>query len=225
MDNYSTDMENAMSSNLPTTNRSIENSYRDLQPTETQEEEFFLLMSLALDDMLDETEQATFDEYLAQYRMLAVQWDDWQLMHGQISAMPHAMPAPNFVARFEVQLAQQERRRQLRQGVWIGLVTLLLWLGASGGILAVGTYLFVNQTALLAEGVQNMIFLWAAIVAWFDGLATTVNTFVATPQAAGFGIGYLVLTIGLLAGWIQYLRRSTQLVEIPVEVNSHLSIA
>jgi len=229
MDRNNTDMDNTMSPNLPPNlpigNRSIENRSHDPHPTELQEEEFFLLMSLALDGLLDDTEQATFDDYLTEFRTLAMQWDEWQRMHRQISAMPHALPTPNFVDRFEVQLAQQERRRQLKQGVWIGLITLILWMGATTGILTIGTYLFVNQSALLAEGVHNLIFFWAAIVAWFDGLSTTVDTFVATPQAASIGIGYLVLTIGLLAGWVQYLRRSTQLVEVPVEVNSHLSMA
>lgn len=214
-----------MSPNLPNPNRSIESRRDVAAPTEAQEEEFFLLMSLALDGLLDEAEEATFDDYRARFSTLAMQWHDWQLMHRQMSAMPHALPAPNFVGRFEMQLVQQERRRRLRQGMWIGLATLLLWIGASVGILTVGTYLFVNQSALLAGVSQNLIFLWAAIVAWFDGLATTVNTFAATPQAVGLGIGYLLLTIGLLAGWFNYLRRSTQFVEVPVEVNSPLSMA
>ncbi len=225
MDRYTSDMEPMMSKNLPNINRSTEHRHWGDHPTEAQDEEFFLLMSLALDDLLDDEQQATFSGYLNHFSTFASLWAEWQQLHHQMCAMPHAMPTPNFVGRFEVRLAQQERRRRLRQGMWIGLVTLILWVSASAGILAVGTYLFVNQSALLAEAVQSVIYFWAAVVAWFDGLATTVNTFAATPQAVGLGIGYLILTVGLLTGWIQYLRRSTQLVEVPVEANSRLSVA
>lgn len=194
-------------------------------PTPTEEEEFSLLMSLALDELLDEQEQATFERYLVRYTQLATQWQDWQALHRHMTAVPHAMPAPNFVGRFEVQLAQQERRRRLRQGLWIGFVTLMLWIGMVAGVLVVGAYLFVNQSALLANIVQNLIYFWAGLAAWLNSLATTANAFAATPQAVGFGIGYLALTLTMLSGWVVYLRRSTQLVEIPAEVTVPFSAA
>jgi anti-sigma factor RsiW len=194
-------------------------------PTPTEEEEFSLLMSLALDELLDEQEQEAFERYLARYSQLATQWQDWQALHRHITALPHAMPAPDFVGRFEVQLAQQERRRRLRQGFWIGFVTLLLWLGMVGGVLVVGAYLFVNQSALLASVVQNLTYFWAGMAAWLDSLATAANAFAATPQALGLGIGYLVLTLAMLSGWVVYLRRSTQLFEAPAEATAPFSVA
>jgi divalent metal cation (Fe/Co/Zn/Cd) transporter len=142
-----------------------------------------------------------------------------------MSTIPHAVPTEQFVERFEMHLIQQERRRKLRQGIWIGLLTLILWLGATAGVLSVGTYLFVNQSALLADFVKSVIYFWAALASWMDSLATAFNTFATTPQAIGLGFGYMLLTMGLLAGWFNYLRRSTQLVEVSVENASPFSTA
>ncbi len=194
-------------------------------PTESEEEEFFLLMSLALDGFLDEAEQATFERYLTSNRALAAEWQAWQTMHHQMNVAPHVVPTANFVDRFEVNLAQQERRQRLWQGMWIALITMILWVGATAGILSVGTYLFVNQSSLLADGIKQIIYFWAAIATWLDSLSTALNAFAATPQAVGLGVGYLLLTMGLLAGWFSYLRRSTQLVEITVENSSPFSVA
>lgn len=193
-------------------------------PTES-EEEFFLLMSLALDGLLDAAEEATFDRYLMSDPALAAEWQAWQGMHRQMVAAPHAIPTANFVDRFEVNLAQQERRQLLWQGMWIALITLVLWIGAAAGILSVGTYLFVNQSALLADWLQQVIYFWAALASWIDSLGTALNAFAGTPQAAGLGIGYLLLTVGLLTSWFSYLRRSTQLIEVAAEAPSPFSVA
>lgn len=196
------------------------------QPTPTEQEEFLLLMSLALDGLLDETEQAKFDTYLDLYPSLTTQWNDWQSLHHQLAAMPHAAPAPNFVGRFELQLAQQERRRQLWQGLWIGTVTLLLWLIATAGVVSIGAYLFVNQSTLIANMVQNMIYLWTSLVTWLDMIINALNTFAATPQGIGLAIGYIVFSIALFGGWLSLLRRSTQLVDgAVVDQPSSLSMA
>lgn len=186
------------------------------QLSEQEHEEFLLLMSLALDDLLDEEEAAQFTRYQQQDPALALQWQDWQQMHQQMCAMPHALPTPNFVDRFELRLVQQERRRRLWQGVWIGIVSLVLWATATAGVLSVGTYLFVNQTAVMRDIVQNVIFFFASLATWGNSLLITANSFVSTPQAMGLGIGYLVLTMAMLVGWVFYLRRSTQLIDIPV---------
>jgi anti-sigma factor RsiW len=184
------------------------------QPSEQTQEEFLLLMSLALDNLLDDAEQAQFDLHLERYPTLAVQWQDWQGMHQQMSAMPHAVPTPNFVDRFEVKLAQQERRQRLWQGMWIGVITFMLWAAATAGVISIGTYLFVNQSSLMSSTVQNIILFFAAIATWVNSLALALNTFAATPQAMGLGVGYLVLALGMLVGWFSYLRRSTQLIDV-----------
>jgi len=201
----------------------MEDAMTTTLPTESQEE-FFLLMSLALDGLLDDAEQITFERYLTQDPALAAEWQAWQGMHNQMAATPHAVPTANFVERFEVSLEQQERRQKLWQGLWIGLITMILWFGATAGVLSVGTYLFVNQSALLADGIKQLIYFWAAIATWLTSFSTALSAFVATPQALGLGVGYLLLTLGLLASWFNYLRRSTQFVEGTVE-SSPLSVA
>ncbi len=178
--------------------------------------EFQLLMSLALDDLLDADEKSQFEEHLQRHPVLAKEWQDWQLLHCEISAMPHAMPAPNFVDRFEVKLAQQERRRKLWQGLWIGVVSMVLWFIAAAGVITVSTYLFVNQPSLMSDVVQNVIFFFASLATSVDSLALAISTFAETPQAIGLGVGYLVLAMSMLMGWVVYLRRSTQLLDVAV---------
>lgn len=184
------------------------------QLSEQEHEEFLLLMSLALDDLLDEAEQQQFVRYQEQHPALAVEWQDWQGMHQRMNAMPHAMPSPNFVDRFELRLIQQERRRRLWQGMWIGIVTFCLWFTATAGLVSVGTYLFVNQSSFVSTIVQNVTLFFASIATWLESLALALNTFATTPQAMGLGAGYLVLTMSMLVGWFFYLRRSTQFIDV-----------
>ncbi|MCB0065112.1 MAG: hypothetical protein KDE19_23475 [Caldilineaceae bacterium] len=184
------------------------------QLSEQEHEEFLLLMSLALDDFLDEAEQQQFALYQERHPILAAEWQDWQAMHQRLNATPHAVPAPDFVDRFELRLLQQERRRRLWQGVWIGLATFCLWFTATAGLVSVGTYLFVNQSSFVSSVAKNIILFFASLATWFDSLLLALNTFASTPQAMGLGAGYLVLTMGMLVGWFFYLRRSTQLIDV-----------
>lgn len=185
------------------------------QLSEQEHEEFLLLMSLALDDLLDEAEQQQFARYQEQHPALAVAWQDWQAMHHRMCAMPHAVPTPNFVDRFELRLVQQERRRRLWQGLWIGLVAFCLWFTVTAGLISVGTYIFVNQSSLLSSAVQTITIFFASIATWLESLSLALGTFATTPQAMGLGIGYVVLAMGMLVGWFFYLRRSTQLLDVP----------
>ena len=47
-----------------------------MTPPPHVQEEFSLLMSMALDELLDSSEHAEFDSYLATYPTLAREWQD-----------------------------------------------------------------------------------------------------------------------------------------------------
>jgi hypothetical protein len=184
-------------------------------PTPEQEEEFMLLMSLSLDNLADAGEAAQFEEYLTRYPTFVIQWQSWQRLQQQFVAIPHAEPAFGFVDRFEVRLTQQERRRRLWLGFLIGSVTLLLWVGVVVGIFSMGTYLFTNQGSWLSALVQNLTYSWVNLVHWANTGWETFVIFASTPQAQAIGVGYLLMSVALLGGWLTILRRSLHLQELP----------
>ncbi len=186
-------------------------------PTPEQEEEFMLLMSLSLDNLVDEAEKGQFEQYITQYPSLATQWQEWQRLHQQFDAMPHAAPAADFVGRFEVRLVQQERRRQLWLGAIIGSITFLLWLGIMAGLFSMGAYLFANQASWLSALIQNLTYAWVNVIQWVKTGWETFGTFASTPQARALGSGYLVIAAALLIGWLTFLRRSLQVQEMSSE--------
>lgn len=187
-------------------------------PSAEEQDDFIVLMSLSLDQLLDDEEHRRFDRYLTDYTTLAEEWQEWQGMHQQLVAMPHATPAPGFVERFELQLLQQERRRRLRQGIWIGALSLLLWVGVVIGVVGVGSYLFVNQSIWLSESIQNLIYWWATAVHWLQSLIAALAVFAGTPQGKSIGVAYVVLAFSMLGAWGYFLRRATQLVNQPTQL-------
>ncbi|MEZ4734731.1 MAG: hypothetical protein R3E79_47170 [Caldilineaceae bacterium] len=189
-------------------------------PTPEQEEEFMLLMSLSLDDLTDEAEAARFEDYLAMYPVFAIQWQNWQRLHHQFVAIPHAEPPADFVERFEVRLLQQERRKRLWLGMAIGSVTLLLWVGVMVGLFSMGAYLFVNQGTWLSDLVQNVTYVWVSLGQWVQTTWATFATFAGTTQGKAIGIGYLLMATMLLGGWLTLLRRSLQVEELSPQASA-----
>ena len=187
-------------------------------PNPAEQDDFVVLMSLSLDQLLDDEERGRFERYLIDYTTLAEEWQQWQGLHKQLVAMPHAAPAPGFVERFELQLLQQERRRRLRQGIWIGALSLLLWVGVVVGVVGVGTYLFINQSIWLSTTIQNLIYWWATAVHWLQSLAAALAVFASTPQGKSIGAAYVVLAFGMLGAWGYFLRRATHLVDAPAGI-------
>ena len=187
-------------------------------PSAEEQDDFSVLMSLSLDQLLDDEERRRFDRYLTDYVTLAEEWQEWQGMHQQLVAMPHAVPAPGFVERFELQLLQQERRRRLRQGIWIGALSLLLWIGVVVGVVGVGSYLFVNQSVWLSASIQNVIYWWATAMHWLQSLIAALAVFAGTPQGKSIGVAYVVLAFSMLGAWGYFLRRATQLMNQPTQL-------
>ena len=189
------------------------------RPTPEQEEEFMLLMSLSLDDLLDEAEAARFDQYLTDFPTLALHWQSWQRLHHGFVAMPPVEPPAGFVDRFETRLLQHERRRRLWFGMVVGGVTLLLWIGVIVGLFSMGAYLFVNQGSWLSALIQNLTYAWVTLGQWLKTGWETLGLFAATPQAKAVAVGYLLLAAALLGGWLTFLRRSLQQQELSAQAS------
>jgi len=173
-------------------------------------EEFSLLMSLSLDDLLDETEQQQFQSYLERYPICARQWQSWQILDRHLVLTPSVDPAAGFVDRFEMRLAQQGSRSLLGRNLWIALFIVVVWVGMLVGGATLLTYVLLYQGSWLAGLVHNLAYYGAAVTQWFELTWHAVAAWVATPQAIAFAFVYLVMACGLLAFWIRFLRNSTQ---------------
>jgi anti-sigma factor RsiW len=101
-------------------------------------EEFYWMMSLALDGLLDDADRTQFEAHQAQYPDLAALWTEWQNLHVRLDELPHAEPASGFVARFEVRLAQQEALQQRRVLTFSLVVAVLAAFGAIAATVGTG---------------------------------------------------------------------------------------
>jgi anti-sigma factor RsiW len=174
------------------------------------EEEFVLLMSLALDDLLDADERARFQAYQAAYPGLAAEWRSWQALDAELRATPSALPPAGFVSAFEAALLQRERRRRLWWGAGFALAIVLLSVVLIAGVAFLGAFVMFTQPAWLTElarmAAQTGALVNGGIVAVLDALGSLAGT----EQARAFVMVYLFAAAALLAGWVFLLRRTTR---------------
>ena len=194
-----------------------------LPPLEVQEE-FSLLMSLSLDALLDGAEEQRFQTYLVQYPVLARQWRDWQLLDRQFALTPAAEPQSGFVERFEVRLAQQERRRLLWRNLLIGAFIILVWGGMLVGGTALAAYVLLYQGGWLVDLIHTVAYYGAALSQWLNATWTSLMALLETPQAIGFGVCYVLIAGGLLAVWVRFLRQSTREADMTSSLNEPLGV-
>lgn len=179
-------------------------------PPEAVEEEFFMLMSMALDGLLDEDEQARFDGYVTLYPALAAEWNEWQMLDGQLASLPYVVPPVGFVQGFEVRLAQQERRRSLWWGVGFGALVMLLAVGMVAGVIAFGAFVMLSQPSWLSDLVHGVAFGWVALQQWLDVISNAFWSVAGVEQMRTLGVAYVIATALLLTGWVFVLRRTTR---------------
>jgi anti-sigma factor RsiW len=177
------------------------------------ENEFFMLMSLALDDMLDGDERLRFDGYLAQYPVLAQQWQSWQEMDATFQATPSAMPPADFVADVELRILQRERQRSLLWGLGLGVVVLALWVGLIAGAVSFGAFVMFNQAEWLSRLVHLLAQSTATVNNWWSATMITLDALLATDQARMLLVAYGLTAAAMLGGWVVFLRRSTRVHE------------
>jgi anti-sigma factor RsiW len=187
------------------------------------EAEFSLLMSLALDHLLDQEEKRRFQQYLQNFPICHREWRTWQQVHQRLQSAPAAEPPADFVQKLEARLLQQARRRQLWQGALLGGLVIVLWGGLFFTVAGFSVYLLINQAAWSGELIHRLVYFISAINQWGGTLRRALETFMATPQAAGVGIGYLTVAIVLLSWWIRFLQRTTH-VQQPVSAEGALML-
>lgn len=178
------------------------------------QEDFSLLMSLSLDQLLDAEEETRFQHYLSQHAHCAQQWRRWQQVHQRFAQAPRMEPPRDFARQFATRLDQHERRRQLWWGATVIGLFILLWSGLLIGTVAVGLMLVMNQPVWMTDLIHNLAYLNATLQQSVTLGWDSFNSFIATPQAQGLGVAYLVLAIALLALWVRVLRRTTRIEEM-----------
>jgi hypothetical protein len=193
--------------------------YLPPQPTPAIEEEFSLLMSLGLDDLLDGAERQRFDAYLARYSVFAEQWRAWQQLHQKLCATPHVEPPIGFAAKVELRLVHQDRQKRLWQGTLFGLFLMSIWVGLALVATGLGAFLLFNQSNLLGGLIQNLAYLSSLAASWGASLRGGAATLVGTPQTIALCLGYVGLAVILLSGWFRFLRQTTVDAE-PISVGS-----
>lgn len=200
-------------------------AYNELAP----EDEFEMLMSLALDDRLTPAEAARFEALLAQGAAdlpengrdidRAAQWEIWQEMDTLFDSTPAAAPPGGFSAGVLQQIAWQERRKRLWLGAAIGVAAVLLWGTALLGVLGLVALVSANQALWLGEMTQLLAYWWTAAAGFFVSALRSAAAILATAQARAVIMVYCVVATGMLGLWWLWLQRTTQLDQMEFDNN------
>ena len=172
--------------------------------------EYLMLISLALDGMLDSEEKKQLDLHLDQCSGCRAQWVLWQAIDDRLRAAPVPVPAPGFSRSVAQRLAQQERLRNLRIGVMLTVFTLLVWsLGLVGVCVLTCALVYTNLDHLAETGLfLNEVWAVAGVVG--HSLWEVVVEITATPAALGVASAYLFIAVAAIAVWCVIIQRTTQ---------------
>jgi len=183
-------------------------------PPMKDSEEVEWLMSLALDDALDEHEAGRLEWLLREEPANTDRWVAWQTIDSTFQQAPRAIPAPDFGETFARKLVIRERQRRLRTGVFFGLIAVALWLSALTGLLTLGALMWTNQGNWVGAVTQEITFWWSAIGQLGRALFNTGEALWSAPQTRALVVCYVAVVIAILTGWFMFLRRSTH--ELPL---------
>lgn len=172
--------------------------------------DYLMMISLALDGMLDSEEKEQLDGHLEQCSGCRAQWLLWQAIDDRLRAAPVPVPAPGFSRSVAQRLAQRERLRNLRIGVMLTVFTLLVWsLGLVGVCTLTGTLVYTNLDRLAETGLfLNEVWAVAGVVG--HSLWDVIVEITATPAALGVASAYLVIAVAAIAVWCIIIQRTTQ---------------
>ncbi len=177
-------------------------------------DDYGLLMSMALDSLLDRAEQEQLNAHLVGCARCRNQWRLWQSLDVELRAAPLTAPSAAFVQNFGQRLAAQDRRRQMRLGVLLGIMTVVMWLiGVAGVVFVIGALVY-NQVGWFTETVHWLVYAWTALSVVGRSLLSLAGGLTQDPSAIGLLAGYIVLAGGVMVTWLRYLRRSLQPVEL-----------
>ena len=176
----------------------------------TDHSEYLMLISLALDGMLDSDEKERLDGHLDQCSGCRGQWLLWQAIDDRLRAAPVPVPAPGFSRAVAQRLAQQERLRNLRVGMMLTVFTLLVWsLGLVGVCVMTGTLFYTNLERFAEMGLL-LGEVWAVTGVIGQSLWEVIVEVAPAPTALGVASAYLVVAVVALAVWCIFIQRTTQ---------------
>ena len=172
--------------------------------------EYLMLISLALDGMLEGDEKRRLDGHLERCSGCRAQWLLWQAIDDRLRTAPVPVPASDFSRSVAQRLAQQERVRNLRIGVMLTVFTLVVWsLGLVGVCALAGTLVYTNLDRLAETGLfLNELWAVAGVVGY--SLWEVVVEITGTPTALGVASAYLVIAVAAIALWCVVIKRTTQ---------------
>ena len=173
------------------------------------QDEFDVLMSLALDGLLDPDEEVRFESHLNSYPTLAQTWRQWQIVDSQFAGAPSVATPLGFLQRFDARLMQQERRKHLWWGVAFGSFALLLTGAILLSVAALGVFVALNRADWLTQLVHTMAYAYVAVNSWMATLMAALEAVAASQQARTFGVTYALAALALVSWWIGFLRRTT----------------
>jgi hypothetical protein len=181
-----------------------------LKPTqqEAPHQEYGLLMSLALDSMLDADEEQALKLHLAACQPCSRQWQIWQTINRQFQFAPTVLPPVDFVQQVEVRLADREKGREIRVGLLLALLTLVIWAVGVAGIGLLLGFLIYNQLGTFSEMLHGLAYAWTMLRIVGESTGRALVGLSDNPSAIGVLLCYIVLAIASLVGWTQFLRRS-----------------
>ncbi len=172
--------------------------------------EYLMLVSLELDGMLNAEEKGQLDRHLDLCSLCSGQRQLWQAIDRRLAETPVPEPAPGFSRIVMDRIERQERLRNLRIGVLLAVLTVLVWSLALAGVCMLASALvyanldhfaataqLLSETRAVAEVVGQS--LWGVVIE-----STTTTTTV------GIASAYLVVVVAALAGWCIFIQRTTQ---------------
>lgn len=112
-------------------------------------DDYTVLMSLALDGVLDAADQTLLDQHLQACPRCAAQWALWQRVGSALQAEPYAGPPLAFTRTVNDALNGRERRRERRLGIAVlagGALSVLASL-VVGALVLIPTWVLVSPAA------------------------------------------------------------------------------
>ena len=172
--------------------------------------DYLMLISLALDGMLDAGEQVRLEQHLEKCSGCRLHWLLWQVIDQKLYAAPTPEPSPDFSLKVSERLSRQERLRNMQIGMFLTVLTVFAWaLGLVGACSLVGTLIYTNFGRFATAG-QFLTEAWAVAAVVGQSLWGIVVELTATPTALGVASAYLVITAVALAAWCLLIQRSAQ---------------
>ena len=174
-------------------------------------DEALMLMSLALDGLLDSQDEARLREIMAADSGLDETWQQWQRMNRLLVSTPRVQPEAGFTLRFEQKLDRQMHRARVRSAIIYTTAAMLVWALTVAGLAGIGWLVVTSQAQWMNDFVRELAVYPSALFTWLRAVWTTISAIAGEPQTAALLFGYGLMVMALLGWWFRFLQRNTQL--------------